>query len=114
MRLLLDECGDQALRHFFEPHECHSAAYARLAGLKNGELLSAAEQGGFEVLITTDQEIPHQQNLRSRRISVLILHAPTNRLADLKNLVPAALRALESLRPGHVFTVRARPGAARQ
>jgi hypothetical protein len=68
-------------------------------------LLTAAESAGFELMITTDQEIPYQQNLRERRIAILILYAPTNRLADLKRLVPAALRALEAVTPGEVLRI---------
>ena len=41
----------------FSGHDCQSAAYAKLAGLKNGVLLAAAEAADFEILITTDQEI---------------------------------------------------------
>jgi len=52
-----------------------------------------------------DQEIPYRQNLALRRISVLILCAPTNRLADLERLVPAALRALDSIEPGQVIRI---------
>jgi hypothetical protein len=63
MRLLLDECVDIGLRHLFAGHECHSASYVGLAGLKNGALLSAAEAAGFEAIITVDQNIPGQQNL---------------------------------------------------
>ncbi|MCX6592943.1 MAG: hypothetical protein NTZ56_15600 [Acidobacteria bacterium] len=91
MKILLDECVDQRPRLMFPEHDCQTAAYAKLAGLKNGALLTASEAAGFEVLITTDQEIPYQQNLGGRRIAVLILCAPTNRLADLKPLVPAIL-----------------------
>ncbi len=80
--------------------------YAKLAGLKNGALLAAAEAADFETLITTDQEIPYQQNLDGRRISILILCAATNRLADLKLLMPAALRALDSIEPGQVIRLR--------
>lgn len=87
----------------FAAHECQTAAYAGLAGLKNGVLLAAAEAAAFEALITTDQEIPYQQNLDGRRISILILCARTNRLADLKRLVPAALLSLNSMEPGQVI-----------
>ena len=80
MRVLVDECVDQRLRLLFTRHDCQTAAYAKLSGLKNGALLTAAEAAGFDVLITTDQEIPFQQNLAMRRISILILCAPTNRL----------------------------------
>lgn len=97
MRILLDECVDQRLRLLFTGHDCQTAGYAKLAGLKNGALFEAAEQAGFEVLVTTDQAIPHQQNLTGRRIALLILCAPTNRLADLAGLLPATLVVLDGL-----------------
>lgn len=105
MKILLDECLDQKLRHLFVGHDCQTAAYAKLAGLKNGVLLAAAESAGFEIMITTDQEIPFQQNLGRRRLAILILCAPTNRLTDLKGLVPAALNALESIAAGQVLRI---------
>ena len=58
MRLLIDECIDERLRHLFTAHDCQTARYAKLAGLKNGDLLSAAEGAGFEVLITIDRDRP--------------------------------------------------------
>ncbi len=54
----------------------HSISYARQIGwheLKNGELLIAAEQAGFDVLLTTDKNIRHQQNLTGRKISLVVL-----------------------------------------
>ena len=104
-KILIDECVDQKLRLLFTGHDCQTAAYAKLAGLKNRVLLRAAESAGFELMITTDQEIPYQQNLGRRRISMLILCAPTNRLTDLKPLIPAALRALEAVIPGQVVRI---------
>ena len=106
MRLLLDECVDQRLRLLFTGHEVQTAAYAGFAGVKNGALLEAAETAGFQVIVTTDQEIPFQQNLEQRRIAILILCAPTNRLADLKGLVPAAIAALDKITAGAVIRIQ--------
>ena len=106
MRILLDECVDQKLRLAFDEHDCQTAAYANLAGLKNGALLAAAEAANFQILITTDQGIPYQQNLDGRRISILILCTPTNRLADLRLLVPTILQSLNSIEPGQVVRLR--------
>jgi len=89
MRILVDECVDQRLRLMFTGHDCQTAAYAKLSGLKNGALLTAAEAAGFDVVATTDQEIPHQQKLAIRQIAILILCAPTNRRADLTRLMPS-------------------------
>jgi hypothetical protein len=105
MKILLDECIDQKLRLLFVGHDCQTAAYAQLAGLKNGVLLAAAESAGFELMITTDQEIPYQQNLGGRSIAIMVLCAPTNRLADLNRLVPTVLRALDSVTPGDVLRI---------
>lgn len=73
MRLLIDECVDERLRLLFPGHDCQTARFANLAGLKNGRLLEAAEAAGFDILITVDQNIPDQQNLAGRRISLMIL-----------------------------------------
>ena len=68
-------------------------------------LLTAAEAAGFEVIVTTDQEISFQQNINVRRISIIVLCAPTNRLSDLRPLVAGALRASKSIQPGQVIRV---------
>src|SRR5450432_3220692 len=86
MGLLIDE----RLRLLFPGHDCQTARFAKLAGLKNGRLLDSAEAAGFDVLITVDQNITDQQNLSGRKISFVILCGPTNRLRDLRVLVPAA------------------------
>ncbi len=106
MKLLFDECIDERLRLSFPGHECQTARFAKLAGLKNGRLLDAAEAAGFDVLVTADQNIPDQQNLSGRRLAILILSAPTNRLRDLVSLVPAALSALTSIACGEVVRLR--------
>ena len=80
MRLLLDECIDEGLRHHFTGHECETCRYAGLTGLANGALLAAADQAGFEVLITVDQNMPNQQSLRGRSIS-LWLSEPAPRIS---------------------------------
>jgi predicted nuclease of predicted toxin-antitoxin system len=105
MRLLIDECIDEQLRHLFPGHDCRTARFAKLAGLSNGDLLSVAEISGFDVLVTIDQNFPNQQNLEGRRIALLILCGPTNRLHDLTALIPAALAALASIKPGEIVRV---------
>ena len=54
-------------------HEVQRAFQLGWADKKNGELLSLAESAGFEILVTTDQNLRHQQNFGARKISVFIL-----------------------------------------
>jgi predicted nuclease of predicted toxin-antitoxin system len=107
MRILLDECVDENLRHHFGAHECQTCRYAGLAGLSNGALLAAADRAGFDVLITVDQGMPVQQNLRGRSIALVVLRARTTNLDDLLTLIPDVLAAFDHIRPGDVLRIGA-------
>jgi predicted nuclease of predicted toxin-antitoxin system len=106
MKLLLDECVTRYLKQDFIGHEVKTVREAGFTGLKNGQLLKAAETE-FDVLVTVDQSIRHQQNVRAFDLGVLILAAKTNKYDDLKPLVPRALEALKSLQPGTFVLVEA-------
>ncbi len=63
MKPLLDENVPQDFRHLLPGHEVETGVFARLNGLAIGALLAAAADRGYDVLITLDQNIEHQQNL---------------------------------------------------
>ena len=73
MKILLDQGTPAPLRHYLQEHSVDSAFEMGWSNLRNGELLDRAEESGYELLITTDQQLRHQQNLASRRLSVLVL-----------------------------------------
>jgi hypothetical protein len=74
------------------------------ATIKNGQLLVLAEKE-FDVFITVDRNLSFQQHLPKFRIAVLVLSAPSNRLADLLPLVPAILAALPKSKPGRALSL---------
>ncbi len=94
------------LRRDLAGHEVHTVAAAGLKGLENGELLKAAA-GIYEVLITVDQNILYQQNLGGLTIAILILAAKRNSYTRLKPLMPRALVALQTIRPGEIIRIEA-------
>src|SRR5262249_53921544 len=100
VKILLDESPPIDLRHSFPTHEAHTVEWVGLKGKRNGELLDAAELAGYDVLLTMDQGVEHQQNLTNRRIALLVLVARSNQLEDLRPLAPEALAVLESMEPG--------------
>jgi hypothetical protein len=67
-------------------------------------LLDAAEILGYNVLLTIDQGVVHQQNLAGRRIALLIFVAPSNQIEDLAPITPAALADIQ---PGNIVRVNA-------
>ena len=107
MKILLDECLPIDFRHHFPAHDAHTAQWAGFKSKKNGELLRAAEAAGYDVFLTIDQGIPHQQHLQDRKISVILIRASTNQLNDLLPLVQAILVALETIRPGQIVKLPA-------
>jgi hypothetical protein len=75
VKVLLDENIPHDLRPFLNRHGTITASYAGFAGLKNGDLLDAAEAAGFEVLVSGDRTLHYEQNLSRRRIAVISLSA---------------------------------------
>ena len=108
MRILLDECVDERLRHYFTGHVCQSCRYANLRELSNGQLLTAAESAGFHVLVTVDKNLMYQQNFRDRAIAVVTLDAGSPNFEDLVPLIPDVLDALPRLTPGSVIRIARR------
>jgi len=76
MRVLFDQGTPVPLHQFLQGHAVSTAAQKGWAQLQNSELLNAAEAAGFEVLVTTDKNLRHQQNLRGRRLAIVVLSTP--------------------------------------
>lgn len=110
MRVLLDECVDWRLSRDIVGHEVRTARQKGWSTVKNGELLALAARE-FDVFVTVDRNLSFQQNVSALPIAVIVLRAKSNRLADLRVLMPQLLRAIPDARPGTVTEVvgEARP-----
>lgn len=83
MRILLDECVPHRLRNRLPQHECQTVQRAGFGGLENGELLEAAENAKFDVLVTVDRGIEYQQDFGKRKIAIVMLCAKSIKLNHL-------------------------------
>ena len=104
MRILLDECIDQRFAKELEGHEVMTLPQAGWAGIKNGELLSRA-QSQFDAFVTVDRNLAFQQNIPQFTIAVIVLESTTNRLKDLRPLLPKLQQLLLKVRKGEVSRV---------
>ncbi|MDQ1592784.1 MAG: hypothetical protein QOG71_3411 [Pyrinomonadaceae bacterium] len=104
MKLLLDECIDRRFAAELAWHEVKTVPQMGWATKKNGELLKLAESE-FDIFLTVDRNLAFQQNLSNFNIAVLILHTTSNRLADLKPLVPRILSIIPALIKGRAETI---------
>lgn len=105
MKLLLDERVPKKLKRYFVGYDCCTAPESGFAGKMNGELLMSAERAGFDVLITTDKGLENEQNLKDRRIAVLILLTKSSDPGDLLPLISKSLHSLPFIKPGQILKV---------
>jgi hypothetical protein len=104
MKVLLDECVTHYLKRDFVGHEVFTVEEAGFKGLKNGQLLQAAS-GQYEVLVTVDQNLKYQQNLKTFEIAIIVLRANRSTYPMLKPLMPQVLEILEMIKPGELIVV---------
>jgi len=97
VKLLLDENLPQQLRHVISGHECITVAYMGWSGIENGELLARAASAEFAALVTKDANLQYEQNLANLPVAVVVLHAPSNDINDIRPLIPTLLKVLTDL-----------------
>ena len=98
MLVLLDQGTPTPLARYLPQHIVRTANQQGWATLGNGELLAVAETGGFDVFVTTDKNLRHQQNLSARSIAiVVVMYAQWPGLEPYVDLV---VRAVDNTKPG--------------
>ncbi len=103
LRILFDQGTPAPLRHALVPHQVSTAFELGWSNLENGDLLRAAE-GRFELFITTDQNLRHQQNLSGRQLAVLVL--PTTNWFEIQRHQLEVAAAAASMQPGEYRELR--------
>ena len=103
MRILLDECVPVQVRHALAGHEIATAQRMGWGGLSNGDLIEAAENAGFDLLIVADKNLRHQQNPTGRRLAILELW--TNHRPTLERHLERIRGAVDAVRPGSYATL---------
>jgi hypothetical protein len=97
MRLLFDQGTPVPLRTLLPNHIVETAYERGWNDIKNGDLLTLAEKNGFDAVITTDQNLRYQQNLRDRKISIAVLL--TTSWPRIKNHIDSVVRTIDELNP---------------
>ena len=103
MRILFDNGTPRQLRRQLFGHDVEEAREHGWDAVSNGELLDRAEEAGYEVLITTDQDIQHQQNMSNRRVAVVVLM--NTAWPRISRRTEAIRSAIDGIQPGEVREV---------
>jgi|SRR5579883_2828532 len=103
MKILFDTSTPRPIRRFLRGHQVIRMAELGWAALANGKLLTAAEEAGYDVLLTCDQSLRYQQNFHGRRVAVVILS--TNEWLVIRQKVARLESIVEFAQPGQVIFV---------
>src|SRR5215212_3813069 len=103
MKVLFDQGVPVPLRREIPGHAIDTLYERGWSTLENGKLLNAAEADGYGVLVTTDQNLKHQQNLTGRRIAVVVLMSTA--WPKIKQRVPEVVTAIDAVKPGTLVEI---------
>jgi hypothetical protein len=98
MLIIFDQNAPRPLRKFLPNHTVKTAGEMGWATLTNSDLLNAADEARFEVLVTSDQNLTSQQNLARRRIGVVVLG--NGRWSRVQRHLSQVVAAIDAARPG--------------
>ncbi len=98
MRILFDQGTPVPLRAALPKHQVETAFERGWSELQNGELLDAAEREGFDLIITTDQNLRYQQDVGARTVAILVLM--TTAWPRLRTRLSAIQLAVDGASPG--------------
>ena len=103
VKILFDHGTPAPLRHHLREHSVDRSAERGWGLLENGEMIQRAEEDGYEVIVTTDQSMRHQQNLAGRKLAIVVLMATA--WPRVQHRTSEIRAAIEKVRPGELAEV---------
>jgi hypothetical protein len=104
LRILFDKNVPYPLLRYLQKHDVRTAEELGWARLVNGDLLRAAEEAGFGVMVTADQSLEYQQNLKGRKLALVVLS--TNHIGVLEKHPERLVAAVDAAQEGGYEFVR--------
>ena len=98
MLIIFDQATPVPIRPYLAGHTVRTAAQQGWDKLSNGDLLTAAEEAGFDLLLTTDKNMRYQQNLAGRRIAIVV--PGQQQWSQLRPHVQRVIEAVNTATPG--------------
>lgn len=105
MKILLDECVTQKLKRHLTKFEVATVVEMNWSGLKNGKLLSVAVADEFDILLTIDKNLEHQQNMNNYEIAVVVFDVEKSKINFLLELLPQFKERAGEFEKGKVYLI---------
>ena len=105
MKILLDECVTKRLKKNLEEFEVFTVIELGLSGIKNGKLMTYCVENKFDILLTIDKNLMHQQNLGKYPVTIVVLNCFTSKIEELITFLPSLKLQLGELQKHKVYII---------
>lgn len=105
MKILLDECVTKKLKQHLSEYEVFTVTEMGWSGLKNGKLMTACVENGFDILLTIDKNLAFQQNLDKYNISIVVLNTLSSKIEDILPLIPTFKQKAPALNKARAYLI---------
>ena len=92
MKILLDECVNKRLKSHLNGFEVYTVNEMKWSGVKNGKLMSLCVTNQFDIILTIDKNIIHQQNLEKYLVTIVVFNASNSKMEELILFIPSFLK----------------------
>jgi hypothetical protein len=97
MKILLDECVTKKFKSFLQGFDVFTVNEMRWSGIKNGKLMGLCCDNGFDILLTIDKNLMHQQNLDKFNLTIVVLNTFTSKIEELIQFIPSFKLTVNSM-----------------
>ncbi len=105
MKILLDECVTKRLKNHLAEFEVFTVRELGLGGVKNGKLMLYCCQNGFDILLTIDKNLMHQQNLNNYPLTIVVLNCYTSKIEELVTFLPSFKLQIENFKKHQAYMI---------
>jgi predicted nuclease of predicted toxin-antitoxin system len=105
MKILLDECITKRLKKYLEEFEVFTVRELALSGIKNGKLMAYCVENKFDILLTIDKNLMHQQNLDKYSVTIVVLNCFTSKIEELITFLPSFKSQVDTLQKNKAYII---------
>ncbi len=105
MNILLDECITKRLKKHLEEFKIFTVVELELSGIKNGKLMSYCVENKFDILLSIDKNLIHQQNLEKFPVTVVVLNCHTSKIEELITFLPSFKLQLNTFQKNKAYII---------
>ena len=105
MKILLDECVNKRLKSHLSGFEIYTVNEMKWCGVKNGKLMSLCVTNQFDIILTIDKNIIHQQNIEKYPLAIVVLNVSTSKMEELQLFIPSFLKQIHHFEKKRVYII---------